>query len=392
MEPAPTEPQNFSKESKKNMDLFALLQNLGKKLGDVPKQIKMFLQKYTYLAVVLFICSYLIPSLFELFVAPVLQIIFKPLVYALGSEFVANVILMAFLISFLPVLVYWLFVFPSAISSKTRAIKFIFCISLPWLLFLKPVWLLISKSSIVMQFIIIVTMLFVSFFLSFMYYEANFPLSIYFSKLKKYFWGIFTVCLIAFILLLGSYLISLEFQYLTLNEETNNSFVPSKGEMSCISQKGTSLVNEKLYCKLNPELNDASGNVTFDFKNGTTDTVIMQDLSFVAPPNVKHVVFRIIGIDSQGKKRFFSVGGDYRFLDETESQTRTKASTYILALLAIVFFSIPSMMVNMKKLCETNKSEQNDDVPDHSKPQGIDVSPQDTNAASKEALDSARNK
>lgn len=369
-----------------------MLQNFLEGVERRSKQIEMFLKKYTILAGVLLISLYLISFMYQVSVA-LLLIIFKPVIDALGTDFVKSVGLIALLAFYIFVLfcdVVFLLVVPFLkinLNERAKRIKFIFFLPVSILILFLIFKYLISPSPL--AFVIS------AFILSYKFYDTFSSLALYFSKLKKYLWGVFTGCLIIFFLLLGFYVISLEFQYLSLklSDMTNTNLILNVGEISCKSSKGTALTNEKLYCKMSPKLDYLSATAIFIFTDGTIEQLNANNLSFVAPANVKQFGFdNITGIDNQGKTRSLtSEFKDYPFLDETESQTRKRASAYILALLGVVFFSIPSMMVNLKKLCEPNNNGKNDEALNQNK-QNIDVKPQEINATSHGALGPEHNK
>lgn len=127
------------------------------------------------------------------------------------------------------------------------------------------------------------------------------------------------------------------------------------GLMSCTSnESGKMLVNSRVNCSATELFNVQQANVTFTYDNGTTSEPLPLDakqLDFTAPPHLSALSFKVIGRDKQDILRNLSTGWSYTFYSPNEStQRRDDLITYLLALLGLIAFSIPQMMVNFNKL------------------------------------------
>lgn len=124
------------------------------------------------------------------------------------------------------------------------------------------------------------------------------------------------------------------------------------GNITCTGNSGVPIAGEDVICDFKPVLLNHSAYVTFKFTNKSMRTENIQNLVFIAPEDVEHISFRIKGIDSQNNLREFSTGNAHYFPTPTEyKQNRGTLLKYILALLGIVLFSIPSAIANFKSLC-----------------------------------------
>ena len=129
-------------------------------------------------------------------------------------------------------------------------------------------------------------------------------------------------------------------------------------EVNCTSQSGNLLVEETINCKIQPQLKNSSLNVIFTFNNGTSKKVDIRNLTFIAPSEVKYLLFEMNGADINNKTVYLSVGRPYKFLTEEEyEQNRKEFVGYMLALLGITLFSIPALAVNFKTLSKKSSNQ-----------------------------------
>ena len=129
------------------------------------------------------------------------------------------------------------------------------------------------------------------------------------------------------------------------------------GQFNCTNSNRVLLINDTINCQYSPKLFNDSVYVIFSYDDGKNDSIIkMQDMSFQAPNDIRHVHFRVEGYNQNGKLKIYSYGVDYKFLNREEfRQNRKEFITYVLALFGIILFSIPSLAVNFQTLYYTNK-------------------------------------
>ena len=167
-------------------------------------------------------------------------------------------------------------------------------------------------------------------------------------------WIVSTILLIIYVFAVGmlfiDYAIGTKNIDLVLRDDLNNLRIV--GNITCTGNSGVPIAGEYVICDFKPVLLNHSAYVTFKFINKSMRTESIQNLVFVAPQDVEYVNFIIKGIDLQNNLRDFSTGKAHHFPTSIEyEQNRGKLLRYMLALLAIVLFSIPSAMVNFKSLC-----------------------------------------
>ncbi|MBN2095747.1 MAG: hypothetical protein JW727_06890 [Candidatus Aenigmarchaeota archaeon] len=144
---------------------------------------------------------------------------------------------------------------------------------------------------------------------------------------------------------------------LVLRNENQPNLI--EGNINCTASGNIIFVGEKVYCKYSPTLYNTTSKVKFSYLNKSFETEIFSDqIAFIAPANVTSIEFRIEGYDSEGKFRKLIVSNSYNFLKPEEfEQSREKFIQYLIALLGVIFISVPSAMVNLKNLYynENNK-------------------------------------
>ena len=138
-----------------------------------------------------------------------------------------------------------------------------------------------------------------------------------------------------------------------------NGSVLDEGRLICTGNidRTVILINDIIYCTSKPKLENMSGTISFIFKNKTTYQLFFEGaFTFNAPLNVKAIFFKFEGIDADNKTRVFDVWQPHTFITEQQYEENKKIFiTYIFALFGVVFFSIPNLMVNFKKLSEKPK-------------------------------------
>jgi hypothetical protein len=124
------------------------------------------------------------------------------------------------------------------------------------------------------------------------------------------------------------------------------------GNITCIDSSGNLLVNNIVTCNFLPKLHNFTANTTFSFINDTSSAETTKDIiTFIAPSNVKRIGFDIVGFDGNNSLRKIGVSNDATFYTEEENASRNeKRIIYFLGLLGIVAITVPSMMVNLRRL------------------------------------------
>jgi hypothetical protein len=130
------------------------------------------------------------------------------------------------------------------------------------------------------------------------------------------------------------------------------------GSIQCEDYSGKLIIGHKIHCNVNHNIknNITQAYVEFLSATGSTERSDFSKLVFVAPSDLSKITFFIEGYDEKGDSYRVSVEGKLTFYTKEEYKERgEKFSTYFLAFIAAIFFSVPSMMNNLKNLCETRK-------------------------------------
>ncbi len=139
--------------------------------------------------------------------------------------------------------------------------------------------------------------------------------------------------------------------HLYLNDDDMGRIRVENGNLTCPFPSNAFLVNDIVSCSISPYLKNISATVHFILLNGTQYEEDFSKLSFKAPADLNEIVFMIRGIDDSGNIKHFSTANKYYFLTKQEYEAkRLDFINYILIVLGIIFFSIPSMMNNFKNL------------------------------------------
>ena len=179
-----------------------------------------------------------------------------------------------------------------------------------------------------------------------------------FSKSKKprLAFGI-TIFLVIFIFIFGMYFIdsSVGNSPLNLNLWEGQNY---SGTIKC-ENNITGIMKEwsEVICEIDIpfEFSSTSHYVTFFYTNDSSFTEDFDSYTFIAPPDIRHIIFSLKGYDEEGIWRSLSTGWYYHFPNKEELEENQKDfSTYLLGLLAIIFISVPTAVINLRKLWRDN--------------------------------------
>jgi len=166
------------------------------------------------------------------------------------------------------------------------------------------------------------------------------------KKINWWFWG--TVLLMLFFFYFGIFVLDDQIGLQPIKLVLRNidgSIYDVKG----IECNNNFVIGENVSCKVLPKLKNVTTKITFFFENGTKEGI--NDLNFVAPDNLKSICFNVDGIDASNIKRELSVCTNYRFLSKEEYIERRKMFlSYLVGLFGVIFVTIPTAIVNIKKL------------------------------------------
>ena len=164
-------------------------------------------------------------------------------------------------------------------------------------------------------------------------------------------WWIISAIFIALLfLLLGFIGIDAQFgekkMHLPLNTCINTT--RTHWELKCTNREDKIIVEYNVTCKIEPDIQNNKGIVTFQFHNGSYNT--MDYSSFLLPDNVGWIRFEINGKDNQ-KDMCLSVSKTIRIPTYEEHKSdKAKFITYLLALFGFIFTSIPIILKNIQQL------------------------------------------
>jgi hypothetical protein len=178
-------------------------------------------------------------------------------------------------------------------------------------------------------------------------------------------WLMITIMIMLFSFLGGTILIDTAYGYkpisfyLNIDGNTMHRYA-GNGTVDCLNPEGKVLTNKMLQCSINPPLSKITNfSVTLSYDDEPPEIINSKNLTFVAKDNVKSVYFEIKGIDSKDEELFLTTGSTYKIYSIEEQTEREKQFvTIFLALIAVIFFSIPAMMVNLRDLSKRKTSEE----------------------------------
>lgn len=191
--------------------------------------------------------------------------------------------------------------------------------------------------------------------ISLIYFGIYFIIIMVYNRFDKKpnWWIIYTIGLMIALLSIGCVFIDSELGKpdlsLLLRHAGDTNVI--MGNITCMDNSGKLLEKSIIYCNINPKLENISGSVSLRLNNGSTiNQEFSSQVSFVAVENVEYINFFIRGIENNETKGLV-VGYPFTFLNEEENKNRQdKFIIYVLALLGIVLFSVPALMLNLKQL------------------------------------------
>jgi len=131
-----------------------------------------------------------------------------------------------------------------------------------------------------------------------------------------------------------------------------------KGTIKCGDENQALFAGLQIDCEIKTyeEFDNLSLSLSFYYSdNRTPKTILIREGSFIAPSNVRYIAFNVVGYKGQETQNL-SVGHITHFLSASEfKENQERFLTFVLALLAIVFVTVPSAMVNLKNLWEDKK-------------------------------------
>ncbi len=176
-------------------------------------------------------------------------------------------------------------------------------------------------------------------------------------ELKPNLWIMFTIIIMMLILFGGTLLIDRTYGFrslsASLNIEGNQStkYAGLEGHINCTSSTKKQLVGYNYSCSIYPPLNITKANVSFIDKTGKTKELEFDNLFFESLANTARIYFEIWGLNETNESIYISTARDYSFYTYEEAEKRfEKFVTYLIALIGIIFFSIPMMMYHFKEL------------------------------------------
>ncbi len=175
-----------------------------------------------------------------------------------------------------------------------------------------------------------------------------------FDRLNK--WVFWTIVVMIFILFSGIFIIDGIAGSSNLSLHLRDGEYAIYGNITCGDSHFSYTAGEKVVCTINPPLQTSLVQVYFDFKDGTRKEETIEDLSFLAPPDLRYISFHIEGNDENGSFKELDTGWPYTFKEQsTKEEDEKRAISYLAILLGIIFFSVPHMALNFKKLSEKHK-------------------------------------
>ncbi|MBN2422447.1 hypothetical protein JXB41_04430 [Candidatus Woesearchaeota archaeon] len=195
--------------------------------------------------------------------------------------------------------------------------------------------------------------LFLVYILFLVFNNLNPVLKVVFKKeLKKYF--LMTIFVMLAFLIIGWSYIDYSFGKQNLNlvlrDAKNSNTI--RGNINCKDDAGNLLIWNTIRCEMKPSLSNISAFVIFRYENDKEVKLdIAPSLTFLAPENVKYISFRIQGINEDNERLSLDVGYPFKFFTKEEIKSREENYLkYLLALIGIILFSVPPMMINFRKI------------------------------------------
>ena len=107
----------------------------------------------------------------------------------------------------------------------------------------------------------------------------------------------------------------------------------------------------KVNCSLPGKFEFNSSKIQFRLLDGTEKNITLETFNFQAPEKTIHINMDLIAKKENGGLLNFSASEKVRFRTLEEDQERQdKFLTYLMGLLGFVFFAVPSMVLNIRKI------------------------------------------
>lgn len=131
--------------------------------------------------------------------------------------------------------------------------------------------------------------------------------------------------------------------------------------ISCKSlEKPALVIGSQIFCNIPTIFSNQTTEITLHQKGERKYAAYQNRTNFIAPPDVTSVIFEINGQNKMNKSVNVTVGKYHEFISESDfEKTRKDFLNYLLALLAVIAFSIPSAASNFKSLCEKKREKTN---------------------------------
>ena len=140
--------------------------------------------------------------------------------------------------------------------------------------------------------------------------------------------------------------------FLNMGGDSSNRYL-GNGTIKCSTPHTDVFVGTEVECIINPPSNISSINVTLISLVGNEQKIEIENMKFKIPYEISKLIFRINVISEGNKAIFLTTASDYENIIITKENSREREEKFILyflALIGILFFSIPSMMKNFKNL------------------------------------------
>jgi hypothetical protein len=166
-------------------------------------------------------------------------------------------------------------------------------------------------------------------------------------------WSLFTFVLMLLTFVCGILILDGSYGYhetkLSLNENGNplNKF----GFVECNSSMNRIYVGSKVSCKTTEYINLTMLNITLITSKDHRELDLLSLNQFTAPGQLVSIEFEVQGYDSKGNFHNLTTYSEFSYYSYEKSKERENTLLiYILALIGIIAFSIPSMMKEFREL------------------------------------------
>ena len=210
---------------------------------------------------------------------------------------------------------------------------------------------LFSTNLIIIDWKILICIIFIIFITLFTDFERN-------TKIKP--WFLYTIFIMSVCFFVGTLLLDNLYGYdpisLQLNEYEN---VTNKYDaiLECNPTDAKYLfvgshVNCRIIGKYKTDINNATTTFT-PYLGDKREINTMELIEFITPENVSRIHFKINATNPDGDMLLLEAAGDRTFYSHEEFRERNeKFITYMILLLGVIFITIPSMVLNFKRLVE----------------------------------------